>query len=148
MRLVHSTDTAPEKKVRSLLHRLGFRFRLHRRDLPGKPDIVLPKHLAVVFVHGCFWHRHPGCPRATTPASRQEYWQPKFIRTVERDKKNQEELSQRGWTVVVVWECETKDLSNLAANLLELLTCDKSLAWHAQTSSVPMDAERQEEYLP
>jgi len=148
MRLVHSTDTAPEKKVRSLLHRLGFRGRLHRRDLPGKPDIVLPKHLAVVFVHGCFWHRHPGCPRATTPASRQEFWQPKFKRTVERDKKNQEELFQRGWNVVVVWECETKDLSNLAANLLELLNCDESLAWHEQASSVPMAAERQEEYLP
>jgi len=102
MRRVRSTDTTPEKKVRFLLHKLGFRFRLHRSDLPGKPDIILPKHCAVVFVHGCFWHRHQGCPYATTPASRQEYWLPKFKRTVERDKRNQEELRNKGWNVIVI----------------------------------------------
>jgi len=148
MRRVRSIDTTPEKKVRSILHSLGFRFRLHRSDLPGKPDIVLPKRRTVVFVHGCFWHRHQGCRRATTPASRQEYWLPKFKRTVERDEKNQEELRQEGWNVIVVWECEMKDMANLAANLFELVAHDKSLAWHEQESSVPMAAERQEEYLP
>lgn len=107
MRRVHSTDTTPERLVRSLLHKLGYRFRIHRLDLPGKPDIVLPKRRTVVFVHGCFWHRHQDCPHATTPASRREYWLPKFKRTVDRDRKNQEELQESGWNVVVVWECET-----------------------------------------
>ena len=148
MRRVRSTDTTPEKKVRSLLHKLGFRFRLHRSDLPGKPDIVLPKHRAVVFVHGCFWHRHQGCPHATTPASRQEYWLPKFKRTVERDKKNQEELRQKGWNVIVVWECETKDISKIAEYLLKFFERDKSFAWFEQVSSAPMAAEQREEYLP
>jgi len=117
MRQVRSANTTPEKKVRSLLHRLGFRFRLHRQDLPGKPDIVLPKHASVVFVHGCFWHRHPGCPRATIPATHQDYWLPKFKRTVERDKRNQIELRRLGWRVAVVWECELRDLDQLAKRL-------------------------------
>ena len=82
MRLVRSKDTLPEKALRSLLHRRGFRFRLHDRALPGKPDLVLPKHRTVIFVHGCFWHRHPDCPRTRTPATRQDYWVPKFERTV------------------------------------------------------------------
>jgi len=119
MRRVRSADTMPERKVRSLLHKLGFRFRLHQNDLPGKPDIVLPKHRTVIFVHGCFWHRHQGCPRATTPASRQEYWLPKFSRTVERDRKNQEELQRQGWNIIVVWECETKNLTLLALQLVK-----------------------------
>jgi len=119
MRRVHSTDTTPERKVRSLLHKLGFRFRLHRNDLPGKPDIVLAKYRTVVFVHGCFWHRHQGCPHATTPASWQEYWLPKFRRTVDRDRKNQEELQRQGWNVVFVWECETKNLKGLAGRLMK-----------------------------
>ena len=121
MRRVRSKDTIPEKTVRSLLHRLGFRFRLHRKDLPGKPDIVLPKHKTVVFVHGCFWHRHVGCARATTPASRKDYWLPKFQRTVWRDKANQEELRQLGWNVIVVWECELRDIARLAAKLPRLI---------------------------
>ena len=114
MRRVRSTDTTPEKKVRSLLHGLGFRFRLHRSDLPGKPDIVLPKYRTVIFIHGCFWHRHPGCPRASTPATRREYWLPKFKRTVQRDQKNQAKLIELGWRVIVVWECEIKDLEHLS----------------------------------
>jgi DNA mismatch endonuclease (patch repair protein) len=142
MRRVRSTDTTPEKKVRSLLHKLGFRFRLHRNDLPGKPDIVLPKHCAVVFVHGCFWHRHQGCPHATTPASRQEYWLPKFRRTVERDKKNQEELRQKEWKVAVVWECETKDLAKLAAELLRLIDRDKAFSRYEPASSIAIAAEK------
>ena len=148
MRHVRSTDTTPEKKVRSLLHKLGFRFRLHRSDLPGKPDIILPKHRAVVFVHGCFWHRHQGCPHATTPSSRQEYWLPKFNRTVERDKKNQEELREKGWNVIVVWECETKDIAKIAEYLLKFFERDRSFALFEQVSLAPMAAEQREEYLP
>lgn len=121
MRRVHSTDTTPERKVRSLLHRLGYRFRIQRSDLPGKPDIVLPKRRTVVFVHGCFWHRHQDCPRATTPASRQEYWLPKFKRTVDRDLGNQETLRNSGWNVVVVWECETWDLVKLGKRITGLI---------------------------
>lgn len=146
MRRVRSTDTTPEKKVRSLLYKLGFRFRLHRNDLPGKPDIVLPKHRAVIFVHGCFWHRHQGCPRATTPSSRQEYWLPKFGCTVERDKKTQQLLGQKGWNVVVVWECETKDLSKLTEKLLRIVAHDASLVWQRQSLSIAMAAEKQADY--
>lgn len=122
MRRVHSTDTTPEKKVRSLLHGLGFRFRLHRSDLPGKPDIVLPKYRTVVFIHGCFWHRHPGCPRASTPATRREYWLPKFERTMQRDRVNQVKLIGLGWRVVVVWECEMRDLGHLGEILTHAIT--------------------------
>lgn len=117
MRRVHSTDTTPERRVRSFLHKLGFRFRLHRKDLPGKPDIVLPGRRTVIFVHGCFWHCHRSCPRATIPASRQEYWRPKFERTIARDRENQEELRRQGWNVIVVWECETKALPGEATEL-------------------------------
>jgi len=146
MRHVRSTDTTPEKKVRSLLHKLGFRFRLRRNDLPGKPDNVLPKHRTVIFVHGCFWHRHQGCPHATTPASRQEYWLPKFGRTVDRDKKNQQLLGQKGWNMVVVWECETKDLSKLTEELLRLVAHNESLVWQRQSLSIAMAAEKQADY--
>ncbi len=122
MRRVRSTDTTPERKVRSLLYRLGFRFRLHRKDLPGKPDIALPKHSTVIFVHGCFWHRHPGCPHATTPVTHQDYWLPKFKRTVERDKRNQRELRELGWKVIIVWECELRNLDRLAQRLASAIT--------------------------
>jgi DNA mismatch endonuclease (patch repair protein) len=145
MRRVRSTDTVPERRVRSLLHKLGFRFRLQRQDLPGKPDIVLPKHRTVVFVHGCFWHRHQGCPHAATPASRQEYWLPKFKRTVERDRKNHEEFGKRGWNVIVVWECETRDVTKLESRLLRLI-CHELSVWRPQTTSVMMAAEKQRDY--
>jgi len=145
MRRVHSTDTTPERKMRSLLHKLGYRFRIHRLDLPGKPDIILPKRRTVVFVHGCFWHRHQGCPRTTTPASRQEYWLPKFKRTVDRDKKNQEELRQQGWNVVVVWECETKDMQKLAALLPRLIDSYPSNLQETP-SSMAIAAEKGEDY--
>jgi DNA mismatch endonuclease, patch repair protein len=145
MRQVHSTDTTPERKVRSLLHKLGCRFRIHRPDLPGKPDIVLPRRRTVIFVHGCFWHRHQGCPHATTPASRQEYWLPKFRRTVDRDRKNQEELRERGWNVVVVWECETKDLKKLAEKIGGLIAPYSSSSQPLR-SSVAIAAEEREDY--
>jgi DNA mismatch endonuclease, patch repair protein len=109
MRAVRGKDTAPEMTVRRLLHGAGFRFRLHRRDLPGSPDVVLPRWRAAIFVHGCFWHQHPGCARAKRPRARPEYWQPKFARNVERDQEATHRLRALGWRVLVVWECELKD---------------------------------------
>lgn len=98
-------DTKPEVAVRSWLHRAGFRFRLHRRDLPGSPDIVLPRWNAVIFVHGCYWHRHAGCPKAATPHTRQRFWNAKFAANIERDRRNLLALRRLGWRVKVVWEC-------------------------------------------
>jgi DNA mismatch endonuclease (patch repair protein) len=117
MRAVKRAHTAPEIVVRQALHALGLRFRLHRRDLPGSPDIVTPKFRTVVFVHGCFWHRHPNCRYATTPKSRQEYWLPKFEANLERDARKEAQLRELGWRVLVVWECETKSLEALVARL-------------------------------
>lgn len=122
MAQVKDRDTRPERVVRSLLHRLGCRFRLHRADLPGKPDIVLPKRRTVIFVHGCFWHRHAGCRRATMPASNTEYWKRKFSRTVARDAQNTLRLERSGWRVLVVWECELKDMEALSARLSRSFT--------------------------
>lgn len=145
MRRVRSTDTIPERRVRSLLHKLGYRFRLNQQNLPGKPDIVLPKHRTVVFVHGCFWHRHEDCAHATTPSSRQGYWLPKFRRTVERDKKNQEELRQLGWNVIILWECEIKDLGKLAIHLEKAIR-NESLINHERPSQIQMAAEKSSSY--
>ncbi len=108
MSRIRSKDTAPELAVRSLLHRNGFRFRLHVKDLPGKPDIVLPKYKTVIEVRGCFWHRHPGCKIATTPSTNTEFWQKKFALNVARDKENEEKLKQLGWNVIVIWSCFLK----------------------------------------
>ena len=145
MSRIRSKDTAPELTVRTILHKMGYRFRLHRKDLPGKPDIVLPKHSSVVFVHGCFWHRHPGCINATTPASNQKYWLPKFKRTLERDRKNQIELSRLGWNVIVVWECELREPDLLANRLIEEITVPKR-PYSQDLPSTLMAAETQETY--
>ena len=101
-------DTEPERVVRSLLHRMGYRYSLKRRDLPGKPDLVLVKHRTIVFVHGCFWHRHRDCKMAYTPKSRREFWLKKFRENTARDKRVVNELRRFGWRVIVVWECETE----------------------------------------
>lgn len=122
MSRIRGKDTRPELRVRSALHRLGYRFRLNRRDLPGKPDIVLPRYQTVIFVHGCFWHRHPGCRFAYTPKSRVEFWQAKFQRNVERHREVEEELTTLGWRVLVIWECETDSATGLLDRLTELLT--------------------------
>jgi len=106
MSRIRGRDTQPEKKVRSALHRAGFRFRLHRKDLPGRPDIVLPKYRTVVFVHGCFWHRHRGCKFAYEPKSRPAFWNEKFRGNVARDRRNASDLRRLGWRVVTIWECE------------------------------------------
>lgn len=113
MSQIKGKDTKPELLVRSMLHRMGYRFRLHRKDLPGKPDITLPKYRAVVFVHGCFWHRHKECRYAYTPKSRIGFWQKKFKDNVERDKKKQAALRRAGWRVIVVWECQLRNISKL-----------------------------------
>ena len=105
---VRSQDTKPEKRLRSLLHHMGFRFRLYRRDLPGTPDIVLPKYRTAIFVHGCFWHQHPGCKRAAIPKSNTAFWQKKLERNQVRDAMIQRELTLMGWNVITVWECELK----------------------------------------
>ena len=106
MSRIRSKNTSPELRLRSLLHGAGFRFRLHDPKLPGRPDIVLKKYRTVIFVHGCFWHRHPGCSNATTPGTRTEFWQAKFEGTVERDKRKAEELRALSWRVIIIWECE------------------------------------------
>jgi DNA mismatch endonuclease (patch repair protein) len=108
MSRIKGRDTGPELRLRSLLHRAGFRFRLHAKDLAGKPDIVLPRYRTVVFVHGCFWHRHEGCRNATKPSTRAEFWQEKLDGNVERDKRNRAALQKAGWTVITVWECDLK----------------------------------------
>lgn len=118
---IRGKDTEPEKCVRSLLHRLGYRFRLHDRNLPGRPDIVLRRFRTVIFVHGCFWHRHPGCRYAYSPKSRTEFWEEKFARNIVRDQDAQAALACTGWRVVTVWECETRDLPVLAERLEALL---------------------------
>lgn len=113
MSRIKNRDTKPELIVRSFLHHKGYRFRLHRKDLPGKPDIVLPRFHKIIFVHGCFWHRHAGCRYAYNPKSRVEFWEKKFQQNVIRDKNVQEALVQLGWQVYVIWECETKKLDIL-----------------------------------
>lgn len=102
---IRSSNTSPETKVRKFLHQHGFRFRLHLKDLPGRPDLVLPRYRLCVFVHGCFWHRHPGCKYATTPKTREEFWRAKFDQNVKRDARNRHELLSQGWRVMELWEC-------------------------------------------
>lgn len=117
MAKVRSKDTAPELHVRRIAHALGYRFRLHRRDLPGSPDLVFPGRKAVIFVHGCYWHRHEGCRRTTTPKTRAEFWQAKFDANVRRDARDIARLEQQGWRTMVVWECETLDHLALAERI-------------------------------
>lgn len=105
MARVKGRDTTPEKRVRSLLHALGYRFRLHRKDLPGKPDIVLPKHRTVIFVHGCFWHGHRYCRRAKRPSTNPEFWNRKIDATIRRDRRTSRRLRLLGWRVMIVWQC-------------------------------------------
>lgn len=111
---IRGRDTQPELALRRALHGRGFRYRLHARNLPGRPDIVLPKHCAVIFVHGCFWHRHPGCRYTTTPATRAAFWTAKFDSNVTRDQRVQAALLQVGWRVAVVWECALRNAVDLA----------------------------------
>lgn len=113
MSKVHEKNTSPELRVRRTLHALGYRFRLHRKKLPGKPDIVLPKYKLCIFVHGCFWHQHPGCKRATIPVNNHEFWVQKFADNARRDESAVMKLTLLGWNVLNIWECQTKNQAEL-----------------------------------
>jgi DNA mismatch endonuclease (patch repair protein) len=121
MSRVRGKDTKPEFIVRSLLHKMGYRYRLYRKDLPGKPDIVLPKHKKVIFVHGCFWHGHEVCSRSKRPTTNQEFWREKLDKNIERDKEVVNALYHSGWDVLTVWSCEVKNMTTLKNKLLSFL---------------------------
>ncbi len=122
MSRVKGRDTNPERLVRSLLHRMGYRFRVHRKDLPGTPDIVLPRYRKIIFVHGCFWHQHPGCPKSKRPASNREFWDRKFENTITRDQRNIAQLKELGWDTLIIWQCETRDRESLRIKINRYLT--------------------------
>jgi DNA mismatch endonuclease (patch repair protein) len=121
MQAVRAKNTSPEIRVRKVAHSLGFRFRLHRKDLPGNPDIVFPRKRICLFVHGCFWHRHSGCPRASVPETNKDFWLRKFSKNTDRDRKVIEKLCEAGWKVEVIWECETKKVESIKKKLIQIL---------------------------
>ncbi|GER09403.1 Very short patch repair protein [compost metagenome] len=121
---IKGKDTKPEMVVRKLIHGMGFRFRLHRRDLPGSPDLVFPRLRKVIFVHGCFWHRHPGCRFAYTPKSNAEFWLTKLEGNMRRDAAVQDALAALGWDVMVVWECEAANVAELAKKIRVFLSAE------------------------
>lgn len=121
MSRIRSKDTKPELAVRSIVHSLGYRYGLHSRHLPGKPDMVLTRLASVIFVHGCFWHRHPGCKFSYSPKTRRRFWKQKFTTNVERDRLRIAVLKSLGWHVTVVWECEVRQLSRLRSRLQRIL---------------------------
>ena len=121
MSRIRGRGTKPEIIVRRIAHRLGYRFRLHRKDLPGRPDMVFPRHRVVIMVHGCFWHRHPGCKHASTPKTRESFWKNKLEDNVARDRRNETALRELGWRVMVIWECETKDREAVADRIESFL---------------------------
>lgn len=131
MRAVRGVNTQPEMRVRQIAHGLGYRFRLHRRDLPGKPDLAFPGRRKVIFVHGCFWHQHQGCRRGSAPQSNVGFWRPKLARNKSRDAKQIAAVKRRGWRVLVIWECQTKNKNRLAARL------NRFLSGVADTKEVP-----------
>ena len=117
---IRGKDTKPEIQVRRLVHGMGFRYRLHRRDLPGKPDLVFPSRKKVIFVNGCFWHQH-NCPRGARPLSNKEFWNAKLDKNIWRDNENISNLKALGWTVLVIWECETKKIDHMMSRIQEFL---------------------------
>jgi len=121
MREVKAKNTKPELIVRSTAHRLGYRFRLHVKDLPGTPDLVFPSRKKVIFVHGCFWHRHEACPKASMPASNVAFWKAKFLRNTARDARNETMLRAAGWETLTIWECEARRAMGLEVCLLDFL---------------------------
>lgn len=126
MSRIRGTNTSIEVMVRKYLFRNGFRYRKNVTALPGKPDIVLPKYKTVIFVHGCFWHRHEGCRYATTPSSNSEYWQLKFHRNIENDIRHSQELSDLGWNIIIIWECELKNsFDDTMGRVIENLNAQK-----------------------
>lgn len=121
MARIRSKDTAPEKRVRRILFAMGYRFRIHKKDLPGCPDIAFIARKKVIFVNGCFWHQHPNCPRATLPATNRNYWLPKLAANIQRDKRVVRELAHRGWRTLTIWECETIQEATLRKRLRDFL---------------------------
>ena len=121
MSAIKSKNTKPEVEVRKLLHAMGFRFRLHKKDLPGSPDIVLPKYKTVIFVHGCFWHRHQNCKYASNPKTRVDFWNKKFKDNIERDIKVRKELENLEWNCLIIWECQIKNKTYLKEKLRTFL---------------------------
>jgi DNA mismatch endonuclease (patch repair protein) len=122
MAAVHSKNTKPELVVRKLVFGMGYRYRLHSAKLPGKPDLVFPGRHKVIFVHGCFWHRHKGCRYATSPKTRVDFWEAKFDANVARDKRTNRELKELGWSVLMVWQCQLKEPEKLARKLDDFLS--------------------------
>ncbi|EAB2330837.1 DNA mismatch endonuclease Vsr [Salmonella enterica subsp. enterica serovar Cerro] len=122
MSRVRARDTKPEMKLRRLIHGMGFRYRLHRRDLPGKPDLVFPGRRSIIFMHGCFWHRHEGCGLARLPKSKRAFWSAKLEANKERDQKNISTLEAAGWRVLVIWECQLRDEGGVREVVKEFLT--------------------------
>ncbi len=122
MSRIKSKNSKAEVRVRQIVHRMGFRYRLHNPTLPGKPDLVLRQHNKIIFIHGCYWHRHGKCRRLTIPESNAEFWQRKFQQNIERDQRIAKQLADLGWKVLVVWECETKDEESLKRKLKRFLS--------------------------
>jgi DNA mismatch endonuclease, patch repair protein len=122
MSRIRSSETKPELAVRRMLHARGLRFRLHRKDLPGRPDLVLPKYRTAIFVHGCFWHQHSGCRLASKPKTRRGYWEPKLARNVDRDGRNKAELELLGWRVETIWECDTRRSETLLGRVDQIVS--------------------------
>jgi DNA mismatch endonuclease (patch repair protein) len=121
MSRIRGRDTKPEMIVRNVVHRMGYRYRLHVSNLPGKPDLVLPRHGKIIFVHGCFWHRHPRCSLARIPKTRKEFWIPKLEGNRRRDLQTNRRLSKQGWSVLIIWECEIMEFDKLEAKLRSFL---------------------------
>lgn len=129
---IKGKHTKPEIIVRRYLHKMGCRFRLHRKDLPGQPDIVLPAHRLVIFVHGCFWHRHANCYYSTSPATRSDFWYEKFSKNIDRDERHKILLEISGWRVLTVWECGLKHCPNEFCHILDFVCSDvKNMEWPA-----------------
>jgi len=121
MSRIKNRDTAPEIKVRSIIHRMGYRFRLHRKDLPGNPDIVFPKHKKIIFVNGCFWHGHKNCIRSKRPSSNKNFWDQKIDKNITRDKNIRKALNKSGWKVLVIWQCEINDINKLEVKIANFM---------------------------
>lgn len=139
MSRIRGKDTAPELVLRRFLHAGGYRYRLHDRRLPGRPDIVFPARRKIIFMHGCFWHRHDGCRLASIPKSRVDFWTTKFRTNVERDARNEVDLAARGWKVMVVWECEVRHLAELGPRLVGFLGPSARMETVGEPSPPPKD---------
>ncbi len=121
MSRISGENTGPERIIRSLLHKLGYRYRLYRKDLPGRPDIVLPRFRSIIFVHGCYWHRHKNCKYAYNPKSNSMFWESKFSENIKRDKKIVKNLRKMGWRVLIIWECQVYNIEVITKRLVNFL---------------------------